>query len=115
MSKCFSVDENMDLYIGKDGNLAISLNLFSVMQACQHAAQAQLGEMVLAIDQGVPNFQTIWQDTTNVAQFEAYVRSAILSVPGVTGIDEFTVVVADNILSYSATIVTIYGREVLNA
>lgn len=114
MTRMLAVDERNDLYIANDGRLAVNRNLLAVMQAAQHAAQAQLGEMVLAVDEGVPNFQTVWRDAANVAQFEAYVRRAILAVEGVTEVREFGVVVRDNRVIYSATIVSIYGSGVLS-
>jgi hypothetical protein len=113
MTKCFAVNVNNDIYIGRDGNLAINQNLAALMQACAHAAKAQLGEMMLAADEGVPNFETIWSDATNVAQFEAYVRRQISKVEGVIEVREFSVEIADNKAIYSATIVSIYGTEVL--
>ena len=114
MSKCLAVDENNDLFLRPDGLLAVNEDLASVMQSAQHAAQAQLGEMVLAIDQGVPNFQTIWESAANVAQFQAYLRRALLQVVGVIEVRELDTRVADNTLFYTATIVTIYGTGVLN-
>lgn len=113
MTRMIAVDSRNDIYIGKDGSLTLNRDLIAVMQAAQHAAQAQLGEMVLAVDEGVPNFQTVWESAANIAQFEAYVRRAILSVEGVTGIQEFTATVSNNAVQYSATINTIYGSGVL--
>lgn len=113
MTKTLEVDENNDLYIGGDGLLAIGEGVSAVMQNAQQAAQAQLGEMILAIDQGVPNFQTIWESAANVAQFEAYLRRAIQSTDGVIEVKELDTVVRDNTLFYTATIETIYGQGVI--
>lgn len=109
MTRTFSSDANNDLVILSDGNLSISSGLDAVLNAAQTAAQAQLGEMVLSIDTGVPNFQTVWSSATNVAQFEAYVRRAILSVDGVKEISEFSVDVRDNQIFYTANIVSTFG------
>ncbi len=109
-----ATDDNNDLYIQRDGRLAINENLEAVLQACEHAVKAQLGEMILATQQGMPNFQTIWNGAPNVAQFEAYLRATILSVAGVTEIQGLTIQVINGILLYQATIVTIYGRGALN-
>lgn len=114
MTKTLAVNENNDLYIAGDGRLAVRETLEAVMQNAQQAAQAQLGEMVLSIDQGVPNFQTIWESSANVAQFQAYVRRAILSTEGVIEVKELDTVVRDNAIFYTATIVTVYGQGVLN-
>lgn len=114
MTRVFTVDSNNDLVLASDGNLGISEALEAVLQACEHAAKAQLGEMILATNEGVPNFETVWSGTPNVAQFEAALRRQLLRVQGVTSVAELTAIVANNILSYNATIVTIYGQGTIN-
>lgn len=114
MVKVFASNENNDLYIASDGNLAIKTALEGVIQACEHAVKAQLGEMILAIDQGVPNFQTVWNGSPNLPQFEAYVRKAITGVAGVIEVKELQSDVVENVLVYSATIRTIYGEALVN-
>lgn len=109
MTSTFLGDKNNDLYIGRDGNLAFGTDLDAVLDAAQTAAQAQLGEMILALTDGVPNFQTIWESATNIAQFEAYLRRVILAVDGVQEIQSLDINVRDNKLSYVANIVSIYG------
>lgn len=110
--KTLTTDNNNDIFVSR-GRLAVSEEFESVMQCCEHAVQAQLGEMVLAADRGVPNFQTIWSDSTNVAQFEAYLRRAIMSVENVTGIKSLTVKVQNNQAIYSAEIETSFGNGVI--
>lgn len=112
--RVFSADTNNDLYIGPGGSMAISTELQAVMQAAQQAAQAQLGEMIYAVDQGVPNFGTVWNGAPNIPQFEAYLRRTLLSVEGVTGIESLSVSSSGNKLSYVVTINTIYGRGAMN-
>ena len=113
MAKSFSLNANNDIFIGLDGLLSVSDSLDAVLQDCATAAKAQLGEMVLSIDQGVPNFQTIWESAANVAQFEAFLRRTIMSVAGVTEIKSLSVVVQNSTLFYTAEIVTIYGQGAL--
>lgn len=114
MTQTFATNEKNDLYIGLDGRLVVVSGIDAVLNACQTAAQAQLGEMVLAVDQGVPNFETIWTSSANVAQFEAYVKRAIMSVDGVKGIENFSVKVQNNKVIYNARIQTIYGTGEIN-
>jgi hypothetical protein len=109
MTQSFSINSNNDIFIGTDGNLSIATGITAIEYACQNAAQAQLNEMIFAYNQGVAYFETIWQNTANVAQFEASLRAAITSVPGVTGISNLTILVQNNQLNYTATIQTIYG------
>lgn len=114
MSIVLSVDAKNDLYIGPNGSLALSTGLQAVMQACQQAAQTQLGEMIYATDQGLPNFAAVWNGAPNLSQFEAYLRRMLAQVAGVTAVVDATVAVANNVLSYTATIQTIYGRGTIN-
>lgn len=108
--KTFASDKNNDLFIGTDGRLGVKTDLSAVMQAAQQAAQAQLGEMIYAVDEGVPNFQTIWESSANVAQFEAFLRRAIMAVEGVSKIEALTTNVRESAIFYSVDILTIYGR-----
>lgn len=114
MTKTLAVDENNDIYIGNDGNLAIVTGIEATLQACAQAVQAQLGEMILAVDQGMPNFQTIWNGAPNVPQFEGYLRSTILGVENVLEIEDLTITPENGILSYQAQILTSFGSAVLN-
>lgn len=114
MTRVFTVDENNDLILSGNGNLSISSDLEATLQACEHAAKAQLAEMVLAVDEGVPNFQTIWTGAPNIIQFESYLRRQLLAVVGVRDIVDLTTTLTNNILSYTVTILTIYGEGVIN-
>lgn len=104
-----SADSNNDLYIGPDGALALSTALEAVMQAAQQAAQTQLEEMMFFVDQGIPNFSSVWNGAVNLAQFEAYLRRTILAVDHVIGIDDLTITQGNNAVSYVARIQTDYG------
>jgi hypothetical protein len=114
MSRVLAVDENNDLYLGPDGRLALTDGLTAVLQAVQQAAQTQLAEMIYAVDQGVPNFETVWGGAPNLPQFEAYLRRAISGVEGVTGVQDLSTSVSRNRISYRAVIQTIYGAGGVN-
>lgn len=120
MTKTVAVDQNNDIYLDSNGNLAIATGLTAVMQACQQAAQTLYGEMVLQIDQGIPYFQVVFVGTPNIAQFEAALRSAWLEVNGVTQVASVTIIQTGtnaveplNTLGYTAVIDTIYGQGTL--
>lgn len=115
MVKTLAVDSNNDLFIGASANLAVVTGLNATLQTCAHAAKAQLGEMVLAVNRGIPNFQTIWKGAPNFSQFENALRNALRNVNGVIEVLDVEITVTDNILSYTATISTIFGEGVINA
>jgi len=109
-----AVDADNDLYLDASGSLARSAELAAVMQACAHAAKAQLGEMIYAADQGIPNFDIVWNGSPNLLQFEAAMRTTLLAVAHVLEVKAFTVTVIGGKVVYSATIRTEYGEGLLN-
>jgi hypothetical protein len=114
MTQVFAVDSKNDLYINNDGLMAINQGLNAVIQACEHVAKSQLLEMVLDQDRGVPNFETVWNGSPNIAQFESYLRRNLLTVKDVIEISSLETRVQNNVLLYTAEIRTIYGTGVLN-
>lgn len=114
MPKTFAVNEKNDLYIGRDGNLAIAEGLEAVKQLCEQVSNTRLGEMVLHTNQGIPFFQSLWGGTRNLAQFEAALRVALSNVPEVTRILEISIEVQDDTLNYTAVILTTYGQGVIS-
>lgn len=114
MTRTFAADANNDIYLGPDGSLALVSDLQATLQAAQQAAQTQLGEMEYAVDQGLPNFEVVWNGAPNLAQFEAYLRRTLLAVAHVVAIQDLTISRDDNRLSYTATIETDYGTGAIN-
>lgn len=113
MPTMLAVDTNNDL-ITRNGNLVLNTQLAATMQACEHKAQAMLTEMVLAYDEGMPNFNVVWNGSPNIAQFEAALRVQLLSVPEVIEVVDITTSIIGDTLSYNAVISTTYGIGALN-
>ena len=103
-----------DLFIADDGNLSISTSINAVLQTCASIARTILGECVLQTNIGLPNFQLIWNGAPNISQWQAALRSAILSVDGVNQILSITTTRAKNVLQYTAVIETFYGTGTLS-
>lgn len=95
-------------------SLAWASNIDAVLLVCRHCAQAILGEMMFAKNQGMPYFETVWVGSPTTAPFEAAFRSRILQIEGVTGIEELTTAQVGDTMQYTATIITVYGTGVLN-
>lgn len=109
MTQTFATDANNDLFLDKNGNIAIYTQLDAVLQCCEHAVQTLLGEMVLATDQGIPYMQTVFVGVPNLQIFESALREAILDVPDVTTITSLIISQEADVLQYTAVIQTIYG------
>ncbi len=114
MSKSFSINDVNDIYLDKNGNLAISDGLTALIEICKQYMQTILGELVLNTDQGLPYFQAVFTGVPNVQQFVAAGRAALLTVDGVIQVLSFDVTVSDKKLNYIAVIQTIYGEGVVN-
>lgn len=107
--RLFAVNANNDIFATPGGRLAISEGLQAVLQNCEHAVQAQAMEMIYAVDRGVNSFDSIWNGSPNVLQFEAFARRQLRRVQNVISVDGFDASVRNNTLSYQATIRTTFG------
>lgn len=108
MTTTVAEDANRDMFLGADGNVAFLSAAPCIAQLTKSRIEAQRGEMIYAMDQGMPTRATAW-DTFNPKQFEAAARSIILATPDVTNIESFDMTKQEDVLNYSATIKTIYG------
>lgn len=115
MTTTLAADASNDLFINGAGVLATRSGLLAVLQVCEHAAKTLRGEMLFAVDQGLPYFTTVWGGSPNRPQFEAALRRALLAVPDVLDIVELETQAANNVLSYRVTIKTIFGVGAFNA
>lgn len=109
MVQTFGTNSQNDIYVGRNGSLVVDNGIDAVLQACENATKAQLGEEILTQKNGVPNFQTVWVGNTNFPLFRNYLRDILLGVPGVLEIKDIQITPTGNTLRYTATIVTIYG------
>lgn len=114
MTKTFAVNARNDIYIGDDSNLVVLDGLQAILQACETATKAQLGEMIFAVNQGIPNFQAIWVGAPNYKIWQSYLRATLLSVSGVLEVKSIELSIVENTLKYTATISTSFGIGVLN-
>jgi hypothetical protein len=114
MTQTFSANDDNDIFIGGDGNLAIASGLEATLLACESATKAQLGEMILATGLGIPNFQAIWVGVPNYAIYRSYLVRTILSVDGVQSIESLELTPQDDTLQYTIVIKTIFGTGQIN-
>lgn len=113
MPVCLKVDANNDLAFAS-GSLVLISNRDAVLQICEHAAKAILGEMVFAKDKGMPYFETVWNGTPATAPFEAAFRERISQVQGVEGIESLETEQLADRMAYVATIRTVYGTGAIS-
>lgn len=114
MVQTFSTNSSQDIFIGSDGNLSVSTGLQGVIDACETATYAQLHEMVLANNLGMPNYQTIWIGQPNYPIWNLYLRNTLESVAGVNSVKNIQISRGNNILNYTATIKTDFGTTTIS-
>lgn len=114
MTLTLAVDANNDLFLTPAGLLATANAAEAVAQVSAQAARTLLGEMVLAVNEGLPFFDTIWTGAPDVVRFEAALRRRLLAVPGVTGIVSLSSTLLGDRYTYLATLRSIYGPVTLN-
>lgn len=109
-----STNEDNDLYLGEDGNLAMAFDIQAVRETTVHYAATSREEMIHAFDEGVPFFQTAFARDASLPQFEAAERRRILSTPGVRAILSFETIQDGDVLRYTALIESDYGQVEIN-
>lgn len=102
-------NQQNDMVLNAAGNVAFASDLAAIAQCARSAAQAQLGEMIYAMDEGVRSFGTVW-DQYLPAQFEASVRRAIMGVSGVIAVPALSSERVGDSLTYRAVISTVFGE-----
>ena len=114
MMRTLTIDSNNDLCLNKLRSLSISSDLQAILFACEHAVKAQHGEMIYAVERGIPYNILAWDRQPNLIQLEAFIRRAINNIAGVIGIKEFNINNKNNLITYSVVIKTKYGEGSLN-
>lgn len=109
MATIFSENENRDIFVDTNNKISISIDLQALIQAAKSSIEIQLGEAIYATGRGIPTDDVAWSGIANLQQFEFFARRQLLGVDGVTEITEFDASVDNNVLSYRATIKTIFG------
>lgn len=112
--RTIAVNENNDIYIGTDGNLAIVDGLESVKQRCEQAARILKNELPYAQSKGIPFFETPLSASPNLGLYESYLRQQYLGVEDVTGIKYIRFKLDGNELQYEAGILSIYGEATIS-
>jgi hypothetical protein len=104
-----ALNANHDLYLDASGNVVLVTGVEAVAQDCQCAMAAQLGEMIYEPQNGLPYLTDVFLQT-NLVKWEAAARTAISAVPSVVQLKSISYSIANNALSYVATIQTIYSQ-----
>ena len=115
MTQSLGLNSSNDLYLNSSGNLQVDTGLQALIDVCLNVSRALLGEMVLTINNGLPYFQAVFTGNPNLAIFQAYLISALNNIDGVNSVQNVNMSLNANVLSFTATIDTIYGPTTLTS
>jgi hypothetical protein len=113
MVQTLQLNQNNDLVLNSSNSLTMLSGIAAVAAACNTATQTQLGECVLQVGQGLPNFSVLWSGTPDYGLWQSYLEATLLNVPGVTAVQSITLTQVEGVLNYIAQIETQYGPTTL--
>lgn len=108
MTTTFVATVSNDFALDDRGFLAVRSGAEAVASDARSAIQAQRGEMVLAVAEGMPTAETAWNGY-RPGQFEAAARRVLLGVPGVRAVEDLTAERDGEVLRYHATLISEFG------
>lgn len=112
MTSTFLESLTNDFTLDDSGRLAIATGARAVASDARSAMQAQRGEMILAMAEGMPTLEVAWSGY-RPGQFEAAARAVLLRVPGVRSVERLSVSREGEALRYDADISTDFGPVTL--
>lgn len=97
------------------GQIAMATGKDAYRTAIECAIRTRLGELPLDIEQGIPYFETVFQSSRLVSDFEAALRARIEEFTFVDEVEEISTNFdrARSVLSYSVTVSTTDGGEIV--
>jgi hypothetical protein len=113
MTQTLGINNQNDIYLDINGNLALLSGESAVAGACATLSKAKLGEMVLSTTQGIPYDQAIFIGVPNLRIWQSYLLTALQNINGVVQVTDLKSTIVDNTLVYQATIQSNYGTSVL--
>ena len=86
----------------------------AVLQNCEQSMRQQIGELQYNQTKGVEYLNNVFSGNPNYQAFEFQARREIEKVQGVTRVEDFSYLLSEGVLSYTATIKTIFGKGAIN-
>jgi hypothetical protein len=112
--KAFKRDETTRDFIVSGNALSVVYGIDVVLQNCDHAMRQQLLELQYNQEKGIEYFGNVFNGTPNYQLFKYQAITQLENVSGVERVSAFTYNIENNVLSYSAEIVTEYGIGTIN-
>ena len=105
-------DQNNDIYLDDNGNLALARDIEAVKTAVSCQTKTNYGEIVLNNQLGIPYFATIFTAHPDIELWKSYMQEAILQIPKVLSIAYFKTYIdyQNSLLKFAIVINTEYGQ-----
>lgn len=113
--RTFETNQLNDFVVAENGLLSIVDGNPAVSAVARSHMQTRRGEMIYAIDEGIPFDPVAWSGSPNLAQFEAAARARLMAMPEVLEVVAFSAAMDGDNLIYSATLRTDAGEVTVNA
>lgn len=110
--RTIATNDNNDIFLDANHNLAIAGEEASAMQTVRHAVLTNLGELPLNVTAGVPYFQTVFKSSPDLDTFRQEVQRTAEKVEGVSRVSDFEMQAQNKVLRYSFKITLENGSEV---
>ena len=110
----FKRDDNRDLFLNSRNDISMNSDLDACLQTCESVAMLLKGEDIYNINEGLPNFELIWDGFPNIPQYRAALISAIEKVNDVIKVSNYDFIVNNNELIYNIEIETTFGNGVIS-
>lgn len=108
----FATDDNNDFIVGQNGNLTMIKDRQAIAQESKHFIATLRGEMIHAIDEGIPYFRDALNKQPNLSAFEFAIRKRLSTLPEIRKIVSLNTFVNNETLGYSIVIQSIYGEVI---
>ena len=112
--KSLASNRRNDLVIGADGRLSVVTGAAAIEVVARSHMQTRRGEMIHAVQDGIPFDLVAFGASPNLSQFEAFARRSLSAITGVREVVSFEARLDGDTLTYSATLRTDYGETTIN-
>lgn len=109
-----AVNNNNDIFITANKDLAVNEGLQAVQAVCQNAVLTLQEEINLDVYKGIPYFDIVFGAHPDLELFRQYLHQILSGVDNVQRVQNLEITVANGVLQYSAVIVTDFGETTIN-
>ena len=109
-----SINSNNDIYLGTNGNLAITQDINALADISKNKVLQNYGEALYNTLQGIPYFETMFTDNPKIDLFQAAVIETLENTDNIQRISNFDYTQENGVYSYSLIEHTTFGDITLN-